>query len=533
MAKKKTQADGTIRDRVKELRRVRAGDLRPSPKNWRTHPKAQADALAGVLAEIGYADALLAREVDGGLELIDGHLRADTTPDAVVPVLVLDVTEAEADKLLATLDPLAAMAGADSAKLDELLRGVSADSEALQTLLDGLKDEHGLQGNPAGEGGMPPGLSLSERFLVPPFSVLDARQGYWQERKREWLALGIQSELGRTADLIPGGASSVDAGRSPMQERASPGGSRRPAASLGDDGKTRRGDGRGRASDPGQSSGQDLMRGEHVVGGASPYGAYGKDDDTSRRNAAARPQTGTSIFDPVLCELAYRWFCPPAGHVLDPFAGGSVRGIVAARLGRKYTGIDLRPEQLAANREQAKAITPDNPPTWVEGDSADAAALAPGEYDLVFSCPPYADLERYSDDPRDLSAMDYPAFLAAYRRVIAAACRMLRDDRFAAFVVGDVRDPKGMYRDFVSGTIDAFRAAGLALYNEAVLVTAVGSLPLRVGKQFSVSRKLGKTHQNVLVFVKGDPRKATDACGAVEVNLEVITGAEGFDAGGD
>jgi hypothetical protein len=118
-----------IRDRIKELRRVRASQLRPSPSNWRTHPQAQQDALQGILAEIGYADALLARELeDGTLELIDGHLRAETTPDMEVPVLVLDVTEAEAKKILATLDPLAAMAEVSAEKLDALLQEVDNSS---------------------------------------------------------------------------------------------------------------------------------------------------------------------------------------------------------------------------------------------------------------------------------------------------------------------------------------------------------------------------------------------------------------------
>ena len=240
-------------------------------------------------------------------------------------------------------------------------------------------------------------------------------------------------------------------------------------------------------------------------------------DDTSRKILAAQPQSGTSIFDPVLCELAYRWFCPPDGVVLDPFAGGSVRGIVAAKCGRQYVGLDLRPEQIKANREQAQEITPDNPPTWIVGDSRNIAELAPGEFDLIFSCPPYADLEVYSDDPADLSTMDYPEFLAAYRSIISAACGMLKPDRFACFVVGDVRDPKGAYRNFPGDTVAAFRDAGMRLYNEAVLVTCVGSLPIRVGRQFSTGRKLGKTHQNVLVFVKGDPKKATEACGDIEV----------------
>lgn len=134
-----------IRNRVKSLRMVPASDLRPNPKNWRTHPKAQQDALRGVLAEVGFADACLARELpDGSLMLIDGHLRAETLGDGEVPVLILDVNEAEADKLLATLDPLAAMAESDAAKLDELLRNIDTGSVALQEMLAATAAQAGL-----------------------------------------------------------------------------------------------------------------------------------------------------------------------------------------------------------------------------------------------------------------------------------------------------------------------------------------------------------------------------------------------------
>src|SRR5271155_348842 len=130
------EAKMEIRDRIKELRRVTAQDLGPNPKNWRTHPRAQAAALRGVLLEIGYADALLARELpDGRLMLIDGHLRAGTTPNAQVPVLVLDVTEDEADKILLTLDPLAAMAESDSERIKALLQTVRTDHQAVEELL--------------------------------------------------------------------------------------------------------------------------------------------------------------------------------------------------------------------------------------------------------------------------------------------------------------------------------------------------------------------------------------------------------------
>lgn len=126
-----------IRDRIKELRRVKAGQLRPHPKNWRTHPDAQRDALRGVLAEIGYADALLVRELpDGSLQLIDGHLRAETTPDVEVPVLVLDLDDRETAKLLALLDPLAGMADKDRDALADLLAEVETDNGAVQALLE-------------------------------------------------------------------------------------------------------------------------------------------------------------------------------------------------------------------------------------------------------------------------------------------------------------------------------------------------------------------------------------------------------------
>lgn len=276
--------------------------------------------------------------------------------------------------------------------------------------------------------------------------------------------------------------------------------------------------------------GQDLMRGEHTLGnGRTAIPASLLYGEIANFDGAGLAITGTSIFDPVLTELAYRWWCPPGGLVLDPFAGGSVRGIVANRLGRQYLGVDLRPEQVAANRAQAKELCGRPLPQWCVGDSRDLASLAAGNAaDFIFSCPPYVDLERYSDDPRDLSTLDYPAFLEAYRAIVTAAVALLKDDRFACFVVGDVRDAKGFYYGFPGATVAAFEAAGARLYNEAILVTAIGSLPVRVSKQFESARKLGKTHQNCLVFCKGDPRAATAAIGPVEFGEP--TGDEASDA---
>jgi hypothetical protein len=180
-------------------------------------------------------------------------------------------------------------------------------------------------------------------------------------------------------------------------------------------------------------------------------------------------------------------------------------------LGLSYWGCDLRPEQITANREQADRIDPRVTPVWVCGDSANLLAGAPAA-DFLFTCPPYGDLKRYSDDPRDLSAMEWPEFLSAYRKIIALACEALRPNRFACFVVGDLRDSRGYYQNFVNETTRAFADVGARLYNEAVLLTVIGTAPIRVARQFAASRKFCKTHQNVLVYCKGDWRAAAGAC---------------------
>lgn len=312
--------------------------------------------------------------------------------------------------------------------------------------------------------------SLAGRFLLPPFSLLDARQGWWRERKAAWLASGIQSELGRNDQLL-------------FAVSAQP---------------------------PAVYAAKNTLEAQ--------WGRKLTWDEFAQARPDQVKQQGTSVFDPVLCELVYRWFSAPGQQVLDPFAGGSVRGIVAAATGRHYAGVDLRQEQIEANQAQWAVLgQPGMPaPRWVQGDALHVRQALPGvQADLLFSCPPYGSLERYSDDAADLSAMRYPQFLHTYRQIIKESVALLRPDRFACFVVGDFRDSKGLCRGFVADTIAAFRDAGARLYNEAILVTPAGSLPIRAGRAFEVSRKLGKTHQHVLIFVKGDPRRAAQALGEV------------------
>lgn len=261
-----------IRDRIIAFERVPAADIIASPDNWRIHPTEQQAALKGILAEVGFAGAALGRKLSNGkVELIDGHLRHEQMSGQAVPVLITDLSKEEARKLLAVYDPLSAMAGRDDAKLAELLAGITTGDPGLQALLDQLRAK------PEPEAGSEAATeqakkTLSEKFLVPPFSVLDARQGYWQERKRAWLALGIKSEIGRGS--TPGTSARAAPGEKPTyreiksgdgltwhskhvtgeklnyyrnrQKRGadcSPGGSARPAMDYS---KRERGDGRGR-----------------------------------------------------------------------------------------------------------------------------------------------------------------------------------------------------------------------------------------------------------------------------------------------
>jgi DNA modification methylase len=363
------------------------------------------------------------------------------------------------------------------------------------------------------EGSLPP--TLRERFLVPPFSVLDARQGYWQARKRSWIDLGIQSELGRGENLIGRSDQTRDISHYSREPRLLEGLLEDVAEAeefSANGGGLTYGDGpqitekglnyyRNKAKEAKYEA-----NGHAVSSGAlhTRIGeAYGR-----------KEQTGTSIFDPVLCEVAYRWFTNAGARVLDPFAGGSVRGIVAAKLGRSYIGVDLSPLQIAANEEQANKICKGDPyrPVWRVGDSntLDKICEEDDPFDFVFTCPPYYDLEIYSNHERDISnAGTYEDFVNTYSSIIYQACQQLKNNRFAAIVIGDIRDKQGMYRSFFQDTIAAFEYAGLKLYNKAILVTVPGSLPVRAGGPFVAGRKLGRTHQYLLQFVKGDPKKAT------------------------
>jgi DNA modification methylase len=221
-----------------------------------------------------------------------------------------------------------------------------------------------------------------------------------------------------------------------------------------------------------------------------------------------KKQKATSIFDPVLCEIMYRWFSKDNDIIFDPFAGGSVRGIVASNLKRNYFGVDLRSEQVEHNFIQAKDLCKDYKPTWLIGSSKEITIDVP--YDLFFTCPPYYDLEKYSNDKKDLSNMTPEKFEQTFEMILYKSLKNLQNNRFAVIVVGDVRDENGNYRKFPQKTIEIFEKCGCNYYNDLIILQEPATAAMRSFNYMNASRKIAKAHQNVLVFIKGDPKKATE-----------------------
>ena len=267
---------------------------------------------------------------------------------------------------------------------------------------------------------------LKDRYIVPPFSILNSITSYWQERKDKWEALGIYSADGR-----------------------------------------------------------DVKRNN-----AMPVNTF------SARGEKAKDPERTSTFDPVLCELMYKWFSLPGDRILDPFAGGSVRGIVANALGRYYTGIDINPKQVEANRKQLEVYTTkfssDGLAEWIIGDSVKQIAYFNHKFDMVFTCPPYYNLEKYTDIPGDISNFrTYRDFRYKYTQILKLSAFMLEDDSFFVIVVGEIRNPDtGEYYGLVPDTIRILQDAGLRYYNEIILENNIGSLPIRAPKYFDQTRKI-------------------------------------------
>lgn len=236
----------------------------------------------------------------------------------------------------------------------------------------------------------------------------------------------------------------------------------------------------------------------------------GREDTESR--ARFWEDNTVSIFDATLCEKMYEWFCPKEGRVLDPFAGGSVRGIVATEMGFIYNGIDLSDEQIEANKKQS------DKPNWITGDSEWVIdSIYDKTQDFVFTCPPYYDLEKYTNNPADLSNMNADSFDKKYYSILKKAAAKLKDNRFFAVVVSEVREQSttgnykiGKYKGLVWKTIRACEEAGLHFYNDMILFNSQHQAARVVDTYFKRNRKVASVHQNILVFVKGNPDIAAE-----------------------
>lgn len=459
-------------------------EIKPNPRNPNQHPKQQLEMLTKIIEQQGWRAPITISRRSGFI--VRGHARlvAAKTLSGLAPVEWQDYgSEAEELADLIADNRIAELAVLDEAQIAELLREIDisdvdidltgfANSALEEILKSDVREDMSKEIAKT---------TLRERYLIPPFSILDARQPPWVERKRSWIKLGIKSELGRGDEEGNGLTFKLSAQPPSVYDK-----------------KTEY---------------------EKRIGGAIAW------EDFAALFPREIKQQTTSIFDPVLCEVMYRWFCPVGGAIIDPFAGGSVRGVVAALCDYHYTGVDISERQINANKANWGEIdTTKAPPCWIVGDSIEIDTLVDNEFDFLFACPPYADLEVYSDNPRDISTMSYNDFLTAYRKIIVKAASKLRDDTFAAIIVGEVRAPDGAYRNFVGDTIQACIDAGLKYYNEAILITPYGSLLMRAGNSFEASRKLGKTHQNILIFCKGDAKKATKKLGSVEYAKEITEG---------
>ena len=271
---------------------------------------------------------------------------------------------------------------------------------------------------------------LTDTFVVPPFSVLDTRQGYWQERKKAWKEI------------------------------------------INDNGDSRQG---------------------------ALYKSSG--DVVSDKLKAI--SNGVSILDPILAEIACLWFNVDGGTTFDCFAGDSVFGFVSSYLGHNFTGIELRPEQVKLNQDRIDKTKTKGRYICDDGQNV-AKHIKPDSQDLLFSCPPYFNLEVYSDMPNDASNQgEYKDFIKILDNAFSDAIKCLKNNRFAVIVCGDVRTKKGDYYRFPDDIKDIFTTNGMVLYNEMILVEAVGNSMLRASPNMK-ARKVVKTHQNILVFYKGD-----------------------------
>lgn len=407
-----------------KIKEIAIDTITPYNLNNKVHTAQQIDHIANSIKEFGFTQPIV---IDKNNVIIIGHWRLEWAKKLglkKVPVVMMDdLTETQVRKLrildnklnesewdmenlkveLAELPDL--NIGDLSFSTDDLFGDLFSSSTGL------LYDKDGATW-----------ISLAERFIIPPFSIFDAKQGYRMERKRK------RREL------------------------------------IKDNGESRK-----------DTLGLKML----------------KDD------------AGVSLLDPVLAESLVRFFCVDKGTTFDPFAWDTVFGFVSWYLWYKFLGIELRKEQAELNQKRCKEAGLDC--TYYNDTSENMDKYIPNNsVDMVFTCPPYRNLEKYSDDPNDLSNKSKDDFFYTIKGILSNTYNKLKNNRFACVVIGEVRDKDGEYINFVGETISIMIQAWYKYYNEIILATPIGSTAIRCWRVFNSSRKIWKIHQNVLVFYKGD-----------------------------
>jgi len=402
------------------------------------------DKVASSIAEYGFQQPIV---TDKDMVLIVGHTRllgAKKLGLSKVPVLVADLSEAKAKAYRIADNRLNEDSDWDLDFLNleiDMLKDENYNLDLLgfeEKELENLINEDLNDIYSDGQKG-----SMVDNFGVPPFSILDTRQGYWQERKKYW------NEL------------------------------------IGDIGESR--------------------------------------ENTLASKGSIMENIGSvSILDAVLAELICKWFGKKKFNVFDCFAGDTVFGYVAGSANMNFTGIELRKEQAKLNNERVKKANLSA--IYINDDALNMDNhIEDNSMDLFFSCPPYADLEVYSDDPKDLSNMSHDNFFDIYKKCLINTYKKLKKNRFAVIVISEVRNKTGEYIGLVPSTINFMEGVGFKYWNELILVNSAGTLPLRASKPMNKNRKIGRMHQNVLVFFKGDAENITTDFGDVvsEMDMEI------------
>jgi len=418
-----------------QITQRKTADLIPYARNSRTHDEKQVQQIAASIKEFGFTNPVLIDKDNG---IIAGHGRvmaAQLLKLETVPTIELSHLSATQKRAYIIADnKIALNSGWDDEMLNlEMIELNDLDFDLTLTgfddfVLDDVDDGETQQKEKHNK--------LSDKFIVPPFSILDTRQGYWQDRKRYWREL------------------------------------------IGDNGESREG-------------------------------------TLAENSIMSEMNNGVSLLDPVLSELVNLWFGIPNGKTFDCFAGDTVFGYVSSALGNNFTGIELRKEQADLNNSRIKDFTESK---YICDDGRNVAKHIEKEtQDLLFSCPPYFDLEIYSDLENDASNQkEYSDFIQILDDAFCSSAKCLKENRFAVITVGDIRDKNGFYYRFVDDIKDIFKRAGMPLYNEMILVETLGTLPQRVQRSMK-NRKVGKCHQNVLVFYKGNPKDIQKHFAEIEV----------------